>query len=283
MSFGSLKKYIFKSPSFFEKTGEVGIKPMETGVVNENLAKKLNGNGLIQLQDVVKAYETPAGEFRALKSVSVSIASNEFLCIVGKSGAGKTTLLNMITGVDSISSGSVHVDGVSIHTMTEDQLALWRGLNLGIIYQSFELMPMLTLLENVMLPMDFCNLYAPRKSRERARELLQMVELEEHINKLPSAISGGQQQRVAIARALANDPPVIVADEPTGRLDSTTAETILDIFERLVNEGKTIVMVTHDASAAQRATRILEIVDGEIKQGNGSASTITMKSIVGNV
>jgi putative ABC transport system ATP-binding protein len=239
--------------------------------------------GLIHLQDVVKAYETPAGEFRALKNVSVSIEANEFLCIVGKSGAGKTTLLNMITGVDSISSGSVHVDGVSIHDMTEDQLALWRGLNLGIIYQSFELMPMLTLLENVMLPMDFCNLYAPRKSRERARELLQMVELEEHINKLPNAISGGQQQRVAIARALANDPPVIVADEPTGRLDSTTAETILDIFEHLVKEGKTIVMVTHDASAAQRATRILEIVDGEIVTGNGSSSTITMKSIVGNV
>jgi putative ABC transport system ATP-binding protein len=242
-----------------------------------------NGNGLIHLQDVIKSYETPAGEFRALKGITVSIKPNEFLCIVGKSGAGKTTLLNMITGVDSISSGMVQVNGVSVHAMSEDQLALWRGLNLGIIYQSFELMPMLTLLENVMLPMDFCQLYAPRKSRERARELLCMVELEEHLNKLPNAISGGQQQRVAIARALANDPPVIVADEPTGRLDSTTAETILDIFERLVKDGKTIVMVTHDASAAQRATRILEIVDGELIQEDGAAEKFSMKSIVGNV
>ncbi|MEI8132126.1 MAG: ABC transporter ATP-binding protein [Leptolinea sp.] len=246
-----------------------------TGFVSPKL------DGLIHLSQVVKAYETPTGEFRALKGISVSIQSNEFLCIVGKSGAGKTTFLNMITGVDSISSGSVQVDGVSVHEMTEDQLALWRGLNLGIIYQSFELMPMLTLLENVMLPMDFCQLYAPRKSRERARELLRMVELEEHMGKLPNAISGGQQQRVAIARALANDPPVIVADEPTGRLDSTTAETILDIFDKLVQNGKTIVMVTHDASAAQRASRVLEIVDGEILSENNKAPRIAMKVIAG--
>ncbi len=185
----------------------------------------------------------------------------------------------MITGIDSISSGTVDVSGISVHNMTEDEQSLWRGLNLGIIYQSFELMPMLTLLENVMLPMDFCHIYVPGKSRERARELLRMVELEEHMNKLPNAISGGQQQRVAIARALANNPPVVVADEPTGRLDSTTAETILDIFELMVKDGKTIVMVTHDASAAQRASRVLEIVDGELM--NEDVSTITMKSIVG--
>ncbi|KPL72987.1 ABC transporter ATP-binding protein [Leptolinea tardivitalis] len=233
---------------------------------------------IITLQDVKKNYQTPAGDFQALKGITVSIDPNEFLCIVGKSGAGKTTLLNMITGVDSISSGKVNVNGISVHDMSEDEQALWRGLNLGIIYQSFELMPMLTLLENVMLPMDFCHLYTPGKSRERARELLRMVELEEHMNKLPNAISGGQQQRVAIARALANDPPVIVADEPTGRLDSTTAETILDIFEHMVKEGKTIIMVTHDASAAQRASRVLEIVDGELKTGD--STNISMKSIV---
>lgn len=239
----------------------------------------LDGNGtMIKLQDVAKAYQTPAGNFHALKNISVSIDHNEFLCIVGKSGAGKTTFLNMITGVDSISNGEVHVNGTSVHTMPEDQLALWRGLNLGIIYQSFELMPMLTLMENVMLPMDFCHLYSRKKSRERARELLRMVELEDHMDKLPNAISGGQQQRVAIARALANDPPVIVADEPTGRLDSTTAETILDIFEKLVKEGKTVVMVTHDASAAQRATRVLQIVDGEIQSNN--TGNLLMKSIV---
>jgi putative ABC transport system ATP-binding protein len=235
-------------------------------------------NSIIRLEDVIKLYETPAGTFQALKRISLNIDPNEFLCIVGKSGAGKTTLLNMITGVDSISSGKVRVNGASVHDMSEDDQSLWRGLNLGIIYQSFELMPMLTLLENVMLPMDFCRLYARTKSRNRAKELLEMVELDGHIHKLPGAISGGQQQRVAIARALANDPPLIIADEPTGRLDSTTAETILDIFDRLVNEGKTIVMVTHDASAAQRATRVLEIADGEIVAGDGSQ--VTMKSIV---
>jgi len=237
-----------------------------------------NNGSIIKLNDVVKSYTTPAGDFHALKKVSVSIDKNEFLCIVGKSGAGKTTFLNMISGVDSITNGEVHVNGTSVHAMSEDELALWRGLNLGVIYQSFELMPMLTLMENVMLPMDFCHLYSRGKSRERARELLRMVELEDHMHKLPGAISGGQQQRVAIARALANDPPVIIADEPTGRLDSTTAETILDIFEKLVKEGKTVVMVTHDASAAQRATRVLQIVDGEIRS-NGSEE-ILMKSIV---
>jgi len=235
-------------------------------------------NSIIRLEDVIKLYETPAGSFQALKRISLDIDPNEFLCIVGKSGAGKTTLLNMITGVDSISSGKVRVNGASVHEMSEDDQSLWRGLNLGIIYQSFELMPMLTLLENVMLPMDFCRLYTRSKSRNRAKELLEMVELDGHIHKLPGAISGGQQQRVAIARALANNPPLIIADEPTGRLDSTTAETILDIFDRLVKEGKTIVMVTHDASAAQRATRVLEIADGEIVAGDGSQ--VTMKSIV---
>lgn len=250
----------------------------EIHAVESNKIDSTVVGSIITLQDVIKNYQTPAGDFQALKGITVSIDPNEFLCIVGKSGAGKTTLLNMITGVDSISSGKVNVNGISVHDMSEDEQALWRGLNLGIIYQSFELMPMLTLLENVMLPMDFCHLYTPGKSRERARELLRMVELEEHMNKLPNAISGGQQQRVAIARALANDPPVIVADEPTGRLDSTTAETILDIFEHMVKEGKTIIMVTHDASAAQRASRVLEIVDGELKTGD--STNISMKSIV---
>jgi len=219
---------------------------------------------LIEMRDVVKAYKTAAGEFIVLKKVNACIYPGEFVCIEGKSGAGKTTLINMITGVDSLSDGKVVVNGVDVHSMNEDKLALWRGLNLGVIYQSFELMPMLTLLENVMLPMDFCGLYHPRRSRERAIELLRLVELESQINKLPSTISGGQQQRVAIARALANDPPIIVADEPTGRLDSVTAETILVFFEQLVAKGKTIIMVTHDATAAQRADRVLSISDGLI-------------------
>jgi putative ABC transport system ATP-binding protein len=229
----------------------------------------LNGEApLICLESVSKVYQTVSGDFFALKNVSAEVYPEEFLCIVGKSGAGKTTLLNMITGVDAISSGFVAVQDVPIHSMTEDQLAQWRGRNLGIIYQSFELMPMLTLLENVMLPMDFCGLYNRFSSRERAMELLRMVELEEHIHKLPSAISGGQQQRVAIARALANDPTLIIADEPTGRLDSSTAETILEIFEHLVRNGKTIIMVTHDATAAYLATRVLEIADGQILNGS---------------
>lgn len=237
--------------------------------------------GSIKLTNVVKEYETPGGAFRALNGVTLEIQANEFLCIIGKSGAGKTTLLNMITGVDLITTGKTEVGGISVHDMSEDQMSLWRGKNLGIIYQSFELMPTLTLLENVMLPMDFCQMYSPQKSRETARELLRIVELEEHINKLPSALSGGQQQRVAIARALANDPPIIVADEPTGRLDSTTADTILEIFGQLLKNGKTIVMVTHDASAAQMATRVLEISDGAIHDGNKAVSTMTMKSIIG--
>lgn len=219
---------------------------------------------LIHLDSVNKVYQTISGDFYALKDLTASVYTDEFLCIVGKSGAGKTTLLNMITGVDGVSSGTVTVNDVSVHSMTEDRLAQWRGRNLGIIYQSFELMPMLTLLENVMLPMDFCGLYDRASSRERARELLSIVELQDHMDKLPNAISGGQQQRVAIARALANDPPLIIADEPTGRLDSSTAETILEIFDRLVQDGKTIVMVTHDATAAYRATRVLEISDGQI-------------------
>jgi putative ABC transport system ATP-binding protein len=271
----NLANFIKKTPSPLAMVSASGSVEPEADNHSEDIG---DNTSFIRLENVVKHYDTPAGSFEALKGINLDIDPNEFLCIVGKSGAGKTTLLNMITGVDSISSGRVKVNGTSVHDMPEDDQSLWRGLNLGIIYQSFELMPMLTLLENVMLPMDFCQLYSRGKSREKARELLEMVELKDHMNKLPGAISGGQQQRVAIARALANDPPLIIADEPTGRLDSTTAETILDIFDRLVTDGKTIVMVTHDASAAQRATRVLEIADGEIVTGDGTQ--ITMKSIV---
>jgi putative ABC transport system ATP-binding protein len=151
-----------------------------------------------------------------------------------------------------------------VHSLSENDLALWRGQNLGIVYQSFQLLPMLTLLENIILPMDFCGLYQPRASRQRAMELLKLVELEEHAFKLPAYISGGQQQRVAIARALANDPPILVADEPTGSLDSVTAETIFDAFETLTRQGKTIVMVTHDNSFGPRFTRRLFISDGQL-------------------
>jgi putative ABC transport system ATP-binding protein len=222
---------------------------------------------LIELRQVVKVYSSEAGDFTALRGVDLSIQQGEFLGIVGKSGAGKSTLLNMLTGVDHATSGEVTVRAgseVSIHKLDEDALALWRGQTMGVVYQSFQLLPMLTLLENVMLPMDLCGLYSARKSRERAMELLRLVEIEEHAKKLPAFISGGQQQRVAIARALANDPAILVADEPTGSLDSVTADHIFDVFEKLVAAGKTIVMVTHDSGLTPRFSRHLVIADGEI-------------------
>jgi len=223
---------------------------------------------LIQLHQLVKVYETSAGEFPALRGINAQVHRGEFLGIIGKSGAGKSTLLNMITGVDHLTSGEVIVGenggAVSIHRLGENDLALWRGRTMGVVYQSFQLLPMLTLLENIMLPMDLCGLYRRSESRERALELLRTVELEEHATKLPNFISGGQQQRVAIARALANDPPILVADEPTGSLDSVTADHVFEVFERLVEKGKTIIMVTHDNSLAPRFSRHLYLRDGEI-------------------
>ncbi|MFT3893627.1 MAG: ABC transporter ATP-binding protein [Anaerolineales bacterium] len=226
-------------------------------------------SSLIEMRDVVKVYATAAGEFEALKNISMQVGRGEFLGIVGKSGAGKSTLLNMITGVDDLTSGEVIVNAngspVSIHQMSEDEIALWRGKTMGVVFQSFQLLPMLTLVENITLPMDLCGNFSPKQSRERALELLRLVEIEEHADKLPAYISGGQQQRVAIARALANDPPVLVADEPTGSLDSVTADHIFEVFEHLVSEqGKTIVMVTHDQSLAPRFTRTMRITDGEL-------------------
>ena len=219
---------------------------------------------LISLRKVAKAYKTPAGDFLALKGIDAEIFPGEFVGIWGKSGAGKSTLVNMISGVDHLTSGEVWVDGVAVHNLSESQAARWRGRSLGVIFQSFQLMPTLTLLENVMLAMDFAGKYRPRQSLERAYELLNEVEIGSHARKLPADISGGQQQRVAIARALANDPPILIADEPTGRLDSATAETVFSIFESLVSKGKTIVMVSHDPSFVRRYSRVLWIADGQL-------------------
>ena len=227
-----------------------------------------NQKSLLELKSVVKNYTSEAGVFPALRSVNLSIWPGEFLGIIGKSGAGKSTLLNMLTGVDRVTSGEVlaHANGKTtpLNSLSENELALWRGRTMGVIYQSFQLLPMLTLVQNVMMPMDMSGLYHPRRSREHALELLDMVELSEHAHKLPAFISGGQQQRVAIARALANDPPIIVADEPTGSLDSVTADHIFKLFERLVDNGQTIVMVTHDMGLMPRFTRHVEIADGEL-------------------
>jgi len=219
---------------------------------------------LIRLRGVRKTYRTPAGDFPALRGIDLDVYPGEFVGILGKSGAGKTTLVNLLTGVDHLTSGEIWVGGEPIHQLDENHLALWRGRNVGVVYQTFQLLPSLTLLDNIMLPMDFCGYYKPLISSARARELLRQVELEDHAYKLPTAISGGQQQRVAIARALANDPPVLVADEPTGRLDSITAETIFQIFTELIAQGKTIVMVTHDLSLAERVSRPVWMSDGAI-------------------
>jgi putative ABC transport system ATP-binding protein len=224
---------------------------------------------LIEMRDVVKVYSTAAGDFPALKGINMLVRSGEFMGVIGKSGAGKSTLLNMITGVDHLTAGEVVINNaasISVHKMAEDEIALWRGKTLGVVFQSFQLLPMLTLVENITLPMDLCGNFSPRQSRQRALDLLRLVEIEEHADKLPAFISGGQQQRVAIARALANDPPILIADEPTGSLDSVTAEHIFEVFEHLVtDQGKTIVMVTHDQSLAPRFSRTLRIADGELE------------------
>lgn len=252
-----------------------GRKKVETPAAQSALPTPLpcpngcHGEPLIRLRGVVKRYRTAAGDFSALKGIDLDVYPGEFVAIYGKSGAGKTTLINLLTGVDHLSEGEVWMDGLSIHKLDENRLSLWRGRTLGIIYQSFYLMPSLSLMHNIMLPMDVCGLYRRGQSDKRAKELLRMVELEDHAFKLPSAISGGQQQRVAIARALANDPPIIVADEPTGRLDTVTAETILQIFSQLVQQGKTILMVTHDQSLAERFSRTLVLADGRIVSDNG--------------
>jgi ABC-type lipoprotein export system ATPase subunit len=219
---------------------------------------------MIDLRGVDKYYQSAAGDYHALKNIDLCICGGEFVSIIGKSGSGKSTLLNMITGIDRPTSGEVYVHGTAIHELNENQLAVWRGENLGIIFQFFQLLPALNLKQNVILPMDLAGKFTSRERRERAEHLLEIVGLTEHMHKLPSMISGGQQQRAAMARALANDPPVLIADEPTGNLDSKTAATVFALFNQLVAEGKTVIIVTHDSSLARHAHRTALIADGEI-------------------
>ena len=226
---------------------------------------KTGTNGaLIALQDVVKTYETGAGGTTVLHDVSLEMNSGEFVGLVGPSGSGKSTLLNMITGIDRPTRGEVYVGGQAVHSLSENQLARWRGKNVGVIFQFFQLLPTLTILENVMLPMDFCGVYRRGQRAERAIHLLEQVGIADQAHKLPSALSGGQQQRAAIARALANDPPVIVGDEPTGNLDTRTADAVFELFEGLVDDGKTLMIVTHDRELSRRMRRIVHIRDGRI-------------------
>ena len=229
---------------------------------------------LIDLNRVTKAYKTDAGLFLALKDIDLHIPAGEFVAIVGKSGSGKTTLINMITGLDRPTEGEILVGGEKVEKLGENRLAIWRGRTIGVVFQFFQLLPTLTALENVMLPMDFCATPAFAERRDRARELLRLMEIEDQANKLPAKLSGGQQQRVAIARALATDPPILAADEPTGNLDSKTAAAVFSLFERLAGLGKTVLMVTHDPDLARRASRQLHIADGVIVNDmNGKASS----------
>ncbi len=219
---------------------------------------------LIHVDNVIKAYKTEAGDFIALRDVNLTISEREFIAVIGKSGSGKSTLINMIAGIDRPTHGEVYIAGTPICGLSESKMARLRGHSLGIVFQFFQLLPLLTAAENIMLPMDFCNIFSVGERKKRALELLDKVGLAEHADKLPSTLSGGEQQRVAIARALANDPPIILADEPTGNLDSKTSEVVFQVFEDLVDSGKTILMVTHDNDLARKAKRTIHIADGEI-------------------
>jgi putative ABC transport system ATP-binding protein len=222
---------------------------------------------MIDLQDVVKDYLTDAGSFRALRGVSLRVEAGELVAIVGRSGCGKSTLLNMITGIDHPTAGQVRVAGLDLRDMSENGLARWRGRTIGVMFQFFQLLPTLSVIENVMLPMDFAGIGTSRERRRRAAELLDLVEMGDQADKLPLSTSGGQQQRIAIARALANDPPLLVADEPTGNLDSATGEAIFALFGRLAEAGRTIVLVTHDLDLAGRAGRVVRMADGQVVDG----------------
>ncbi len=224
-----------------------------------------NGNEpIIDVEDVFKRFPVGDTEITVLKGISFQVRRAEFLSIVGPSGNGKSTLLNMITGIDRPSEGAVTVLGHPVHDMSENALARWRGQNVGIIFQFFQMLPALTLLKNVILPMDLASKYSAKERRERAMHLLDIVGLADQAHKLPSMVSGGQQQRAAIARALANDPPLLVADEPTGNLDTESARRVFDLFHELVGEGKTLLMVTHDKELAHQVPRRIEIMNGKI-------------------
>jgi putative ABC transport system ATP-binding protein len=232
---------------------------------NNSVTKNGNhGDSLIDLRQVDKIYQTAAGSFTALKDINLKVDSGRFVSIVGKSGSGKSTLINVITGIDRPTSGEVLVRDTPVHTLSEEQIALWRGVTVGVIFQFFQLLPALTAVENVMLPMDYCQQYSTDERPERALHLLEQMGVAQYAHELPSALSGGEQQRVAIARALANDPPIIAADEPTGNLDSKSAAMVLQLFEQLVDSNKTILMVTHDRDLAAQAQRTLVLADGRI-------------------
>jgi putative ABC transport system ATP-binding protein len=219
---------------------------------------------IIDLHGVGKTFEGPAGPIHALRDVDLRVYPGEFVGVRGPSGSGKSTLINMITGIDRPTRGEIHVTGAHLNDLNENQLARWRGKNVGVIFQFFQLLPTLTVIENVMLPMDFCRVWKPRERPERAMHLLDQVGLADQAQKFPNTLSGGQQQRAAIARAISNDPPLVMGDEPTGNLDSKSADKVFCLFEDFVKQGKTFVMVTHDQGLASRIPRVIEVLDGEL-------------------
>jgi putative ABC transport system ATP-binding protein len=219
---------------------------------------------VIQVRDVVKAYPLGAGEFVAINHLSLDIAQGEFVAVVGRSGSGKTTLLNLLAGIDRPTSGTVRVAGADLGSLSESGLAAWRGRNVGLVFQFFQLLPTLTVLENVLLPMDFAKMIPVGERGDRAQHLLERVGVGDQADKLPATLSGGQQQRAAIARALANDPPVLLADEPTGNLDSATADAVLELFAGLNADGRTIVVVTHERDIRAIVGREVTLVDGRV-------------------
>jgi ABC-type lipoprotein export system ATPase subunit len=218
----------------------------------------------IDLRNVIKTYDSLAGSITALQGIDLQIYRGEFLIVTGKSGSGKTTLVNTVTGLDRITSGEIWVDGAPLHHFSSERAAKLRGKTMGVVFQSFELLPTLTVLQNVMLPMDFARKYSVREQRRRAMQLLEQVDIADHAKKYPTALSGGQQQRLSIARAMANDPAILVADEPTGSLDSGTATAVIDLFAELVRQGSTILLVTHDKDVAKRGSRMITLADGQI-------------------
>ncbi|MBL4658834.1 MAG: ABC transporter ATP-binding protein [Alcanivoracaceae bacterium] len=225
-------------------------------------------NKIIKLIDIYKDYNSESNLFSALNNINLEIDKGDFISIVGKSGSGKSTLLNMMSAIDKPSRGQVLINDIDISQFKSDQLAAWRGHNIGLVFQFFQLIPTLTVLENIILPMDFCGVFSRKERKVRARELLDMVELSAKENKFPAILSGGERQRVAIARSLANKPPIILADEPTGNLDSVTAHNIFQLFKSLNRQGQTIVVVSHDPVCQQFSNRTINIVDGIIKTDN---------------
>jgi len=238
-------------------------------IKGKNAIQKFDGQSvdegsLIDLQQVSKAYDSPSGLFTALQDINLHVRAGEFVAVVGKSGSGKTTLLNLLAGIDRPTSGGISVDGTRLNSLSESQLAEWRGRTIGLVFQFFQLLPTLTVAENVMLPMDFAEIIPAAKRRPKALELLERVGIKDQADKLPVTLSGGQQQRAAIARALANDPPILMADEPTGNLDEATRMSVLELFAKLNAERRTIIVVTHERDISGYTDRQVTLVDGRV-------------------